>query len=123
MATPSEWWLPVALSGAYTVVTGLLAFIGIRIHRKVDELESNAKTEAAERITRTELMGHMDILRQDNARLREDRERMHGENQTILKAISSKLDDHATLREKVDRAEKDIQELRQFRHRGRQPRT
>lgn len=118
MASPGDW-TPTILSGLGTLLTGVLGYFGIRLHNKVDKLETDAKTEAGERITRTELMGHMDILRADNARLREDRERMHGENQAILKVISNKLDDHATLREKVDRAEKDIQELRQTRYRRR----
>lgn len=95
------WWAVEALTAALTAV---VTFIAVRLHNRVDALEKQAVEDAKVLVTREELQATVTTQT-------EERRRMHAENQQLLRDIFGKLDDHSELKEKVRRAEADIQDL------------
>lgn len=104
-AIDSLVWMALVLSAGFTAILGwfLRKYI-----RKIDVLEENQKKFATAEsvaqmelrmspmISRTEFLAHLQQLREDtekrNDQMREDRQRMHQENQNSLSNLHKRVD-------------------------------
>jgi hypothetical protein len=114
-------WACLVLSGGFT---GLLAWFFRKYSGKIDALEKNQKSFATAEsvaqmelrivplISRTELLAHLEQIRDDQERrnevLREDQQRMHKENRDDNAAIRS---DNAATRSDIRAVHSRIDEL------------
>lgn len=114
------WQIAVTVvGGLVTLITAIVGFVTIRLHNKVDALGDKVETQRLEDarnlVTRDEFRQYMD-------RLTTERSAMHGENKGLitaqgtetrdtLRAISDKLDLYGALAVRVDRNERDYQDL------------
>lgn len=114
-------WIVLAVTGLFT---GTYAWLFKDVMRRVKSLEGNEKNHAtalsvtdlemrmAPMISRTELLSHLDQLRDDqerrNEQLREDQRRMHQENRDDNAAIRS---DNAATRNDIRAVHSRVDEL------------
>lgn len=96
------------LSGASLLLTGVLSFIGVRLHNRVDKLEEESKKDAkdaGERVTRAELLQHIDLMRSERVRMHEQN---YGLLQQIFTSIQLQANNQSAVAEKARRNEADI---------------